>query len=254
MTTHTFRTMGTVASIVFGDELLASDESASVVATIESIFDVDDRRFSLYRADSELSRLNRGELSLEASSPELRAAYALTAEWRLLTHGAFTPERPDGLLDLSGIVKALSIDRARLALERAGFTETIVDVGGDAVATGLRRGQSWAAGIVDPADRTRLLCAVPLDRRRPAIATSGTAERGEHIWSVATAPYVQVTVLAADIVTADVLATAILAGGPQLRDDVTERWDVDVLTVDRLGGLEMTPGMQARTLIMTASA
>lgn len=254
MTTHTFPTMGTMASLIFGGEMLESDEFASVVAAVEEIFDEDDRRFSLYSADSELSRLNRGELSLEASSAELRAAYALAAEWRLLTYGAFTPERPDGLLDLSGIVKALSIDRARLALECAGYTETIVDVGGDAVTTGLRRGQPWTAGIVDPADRSRLLCAVPLDPRRPAIATSGTAERGEHIWVVAPTPYVQVTVLAADIVTADVLATAILAGGREFRDDATERWAIDVLTVDRLGQVEVTPGMRAQPLVTTASA
>ena len=43
-----------------------------------------------------------------------------------------------------------------------------------------------------------------------AVATSGTAERGDHIWG---GTLLQATVVAADIVTADIWATAIVAGG-----------------------------------------
>ena len=59
------------------------------------------------------------------------------------------------------------------------------------------------------------------------------------------------SVVANDIVTADVLATAIVAGSDDALDDVTSRWDVDVITVDRSGALRMTPGL-LRALIKDA--
>ncbi|WP_026851046.1 FAD:protein FMN transferase [Glaciibacter superstes] len=241
--------MGTVASLIFDQRR----PDTSILRAVEALFYEDDKRFSLYRRESEISRIARGELSLIASSAEFRDAYELAAEWRLLSYGAFTPERPDGTLDLSGIVKALSIDKARLALERNGISNVIVDVGGDALAMGTHRGAPWAAGIVDPLNRSRLLCSVPLEGGDCAIATSGTSERGEHIWSAHPSPYRQVTVLAQDIITADVLATAILAGGRETRDDMTQRWNIGVLTVDHNGALEMTPGMRTTTLTMNAA-
>jgi thiamine biosynthesis lipoprotein len=47
-------------------------------------------------------------------------------------------------------------------------------------------------------------------------------------------------------VTADVLATTIIAGGPAALDQICATWDVDVLTIDRAGELRMTPGFTTR--------
>ena len=71
-----------------------------------------DETFSLYRPDSEASRLARGELSLRDSSAGMRDRYADALGWRLMTEGAFSPERPDGVLDLSGIIKGYAIGQA----------------------------------------------------------------------------------------------------------------------------------------------
>jgi thiamine biosynthesis lipoprotein len=93
-----------------------------------------------------------------------------------------------------------------------------------------------------------MLTAVRLGDHRCALATSGSAERGEHIWTrtdLPRSPFAQVSVAAADIVTADVLATAIVAGGHPMLDLACERWDVDVLAVGRDGELRATPGMRA---------
>jgi thiamine biosynthesis lipoprotein len=57
--------------------------------------------------------------------------------------------------------------------------------------------------------------------------------------------FAQVSVAAADIITADVLATAIVAGGRATLDSVTARWDVDVLAVAHDGALLATPGFRA---------
>jgi len=53
-----------------------------------------------------------------------------------------------------------------------------------------------------------------------------------------------VTVVANDIVTADVLATAIVAGGRATLDLATDSWPIDVLATAR-GELVATPGIRA---------
>ena len=50
--------------------------------------------------------------------------------------------------------------------------------------------------------------------------------------------------IAPDIVTADVLATALVAGGRDYLDEATSRFPIEVLTVDRAGELLITPGMR----------
>ncbi|THG31381.1 FAD:protein FMN transferase [Glaciibacter flavus] len=250
--------MGTVASLVI------PGADRALFEQIERVFADHDARFSLYRADSEISRIARGELVLSRSSEPLRAAYTEAIGWRTSTAGAFDPYRPDGVLDLSGVVKALAIHAARSAVVGAGLDDALLSVGGDGVALGRRRSRAdsgrtpadsaayapWMAGIVDPENREHLLGAVPLHPGRAAIATSGTAERGEHVWrrsdpsSRTEAPYRQVTVRAADIVTADVLATAILSGGAETLSDACSQWNIDVLTVDASNGLTATPGFR----------
>ncbi|MGV8859034.1 FAD:protein FMN transferase [Rhodoglobus sp.] len=266
---HVFETMGTVAST----ELPSA--WASEVAELERIFRAIDDRFSLYRPDSELSMIADGRLALPAASSVLLASYARALEWRTATGGNFSPNRPDGTIDLNGIVKAEAIEQAGAYLTSVGCPEWSINVGGDILvsATGvatevpapagqlppgvLRAGirapaaaaalsHSSRAGIADPHSPTQLLCSLELRHPRRAIATSGSAQRGDHIWrggSAEPAVFVQVSVIANDIVTADVLATTIVAGGEDALDDVTDRWDVDVITVDTQGGLRSTPGV-----------
>ncbi|QHC68367.1 FAD:protein FMN transferase [Rathayibacter sp. VKM Ac-2759] len=225
--------MGTVAS-------LRAPESAPAAA-IEAVFDALERRFSLYLPQSEASRIARGELALPAASVAMREAYAEALAWRTATDGAFTPHRPDGVVDLSGTIKAQAIRAAGRLLDSAGCTDWLLAVGGDVLGRGGAGGGPWSVGIVDPADRTGLLCAVPLSAELRAVATSGTAERGEHVWRRPTEPcaatFRQVSVVAPDILTADVLATAVLAGGRPSLDSALERYDIDVLACTTEGGL-----------------
>ena len=231
---HVFETMGTVASV---------DGPADLMPLIEATFEEFEARFSLYRPDSELSRVARGELRLPDASDALLATYLRALEWRGRTSGSFTPHRPDGIVDLNGIVKAEAIEHAGAIFDAAGCTDWTINVGGDILT---RRHQP--IGVVDPHRRDALLFSVILEDGRRAMATSGSAERGDHIWlggSLTPAHFAQVTVIADDIVTADVLATAIVAGGPDGLDDLTQRWPIDVLTVDRNGNVLATPGLRS---------
>jgi thiamine biosynthesis lipoprotein len=239
--------MGTAASLTFGEH----EPHASVLVEVERIFAEYDKRFSLYRPSSELSRIASAELAMMDASEELRDAYALALSWRESTRNAFNPHRPDGVIDLSGVVKALAMQAAADVLRRADLSNFCLNVGGDIVAGGeSAEGLPWSVGIVDPLDRSGLLTSISLAPGREGCATSGSAERGDHIWRTAesSGEFVQATVVADDIVTADVLATAIISGGPGILDLVTARWPVDVMTVDLAGAIRMTPGMSAAML------
>jgi thiamine biosynthesis lipoprotein len=227
--------------------LESPENSAAVTRAVEAVFGEYEERFSLYRAESELSAIASGSLLLGEASEWLLDTYSEALYWRERTDGAFTPHRPDGVIDLNGIVKAHAIrDAGRIIA--AAASDWILNVGGDVLVGGTNGGTPWSVGIVDPADRSALLAAVELISPRTAVATSGIAERGDHVWrggSRAAPDFAQVTVIADDIVTADVLATAIVAGGRTSLDDCTDRWSIDVLAVSRAGELLMTPGFRS---------
>jgi len=259
--TGIFHSMGTVISLtvpVFdaAGGHSGDDELAAAIAVVERIFHDLDAGFSLYRPDSEASRIARGELSLRDASAGMRERHAEALEWRLRTEGAFTPERPDGVLDLSGLVKGHAIREAETSLLALGRQDWSLNAGGDVLVNGspmAAGNEPWQAGIVDPADRHSLLSGYPLGagQRHSALATSGSSERGDHIWKITgtgTADFVQVSVAAGDIVTADVLATAIIAGGLPMLERATDRWDVAVLAVRADGTLLATPGFRNHPL------
>lgn len=219
MAVTTLETMGTVASIRSFEPV-----PADVLAGIRSSLDAIETRFSLYR-ESELSRVRDGHLALPDASDELRSTYERALEWRRATDGAFTPHRPDGVIDLSGLVKADAIAAVGELLDGC-LDRWLLTVGGDVLGRG-----AWSVGVVHPDDRSRYLTVVPIDDERRAVATSGVAERGEHVWRTGPADFRQVTVAAPDIVTADVLATAILSGGRATYEQVLRDHQVEVLAL-----------------------
>jgi FAD:protein FMN transferase len=237
--------MGTVGSLIF---VADSPESVDVGA-MHNIFDHYDTTYSLYKPDSELSRIAAGQTLLQNASVELRDTYATALEWRSATRGEFTPHRPDGVIDLSGIVKALAMQKAGEMLVHSGTRDWCLNVGGDILVAGSdHESEPWSVGVVDPENRESLLTSAVLRGSRQACATSGSVERGDHIWGIGAAPKgsLQATVIADDIVTADVLATAIIAGGATALDQICVTWDIDAMTVDRDGNIRMTPGFTTR--------
>jgi thiamine biosynthesis lipoprotein len=249
--------MGTVVSIRLGASSTTEAHTAARLA-VAGVFARWDDRFSLYQPDSELSRIARGELRLTEASEALRDCYALALTWRDRTDGVFTPHRADGVVDLSGVVKSLAIAEAGTAVTALGLFDWSINAGGDILVSGDQspagscQADDWVAGIVDPLDRQVLLARVPLGGPLRAVATSGSAERGEHIWTPfpdAKTPeehrrFLQVSVFAADIVTADVLATTIVAGGSAALSHATDSFPVEVLAVLPDGSLLATPGLR----------
>ena len=242
MSRSVFTSMGTVISLLTP----GPPPAAHVVAAAEREFHDRDRRFSLYRADSEVSVLARGDLPVVSASRAFRATLNRAAGWEDATHGAFRTRAPDGVLDLSGLVKAEALEAAGNRLLAAGDANWLLNAGGDVLVAGRNGSVPWAVGIVDPLDKAALITSVQLEGQWRALATSGIAERGEHIWRPSDqADFLQVSVLAPDIVTADVLATSIMAGGRQTLEACASRWDIDALCVTRDDQLFITPRLRA---------
>ena len=80
------------------------------------------------------------------------------------TEGAFTPERPDGALDLSGLIKGHAIKEAGTSLLALGMANWCLNAGGDVLVSGSPDPGTdvpWRAGI-DLVDRRTLLAGFPL--------------------------------------------------------------------------------------------
>jgi thiamine biosynthesis lipoprotein len=174
-----------------------------------------DRRFSTYRPDSEISRIDRGELSVGAASADVRRVLDHCARLRHQTGGAFD-ERASGRLDPSALVKGWAVERAADLLRSEGLTDFAVNAGGDVVVRGGALPEPvWRVGIQHPLDRR--LTATAIGVSDMAVATSGAYERGAHLLDprsgAAASGVLSVTVVGPDLGLADAYSTAAFALG-----------------------------------------
>jgi len=233
--------MGTVVS--FDVRHAVEDQAAAAVAEAVGWLHWVDATFSTYRPDSEVCRLDRGQLAPEACHPEVREVLRRCEELRSGTGGYFDA-RASGALDPSGLVKGWAIERASDRLTAAGCAAHAIDGGGDVRLRG-RPGDAdrWRVGIVHP-QRLDAYCAV-LGVGEGAVATSGTYERGFHVLDphrgVPATDLAAVTVVAATLDVADAYATAALAMGRAAPRWLAGLADADALVIDAEGrGWETT--------------
>jgi len=181
--------------------------------------------FSLFRPESELSRVNRSPARVLAVSPLFTRTLEVALDMAADTDGLVDPtlsgrcsevvlagsllSRTPGLaLDLNGIVKALAVDHAAAVLDGPGF----VSVGGDLAVRGPVDVALPAGGAI------RVVAG--------GLATSGTASRGAHLVDPATGQpsrpcWEQVTASGATCLYADVAAKVgflLGEGGPEWLD------------------------------------
>jgi len=174
-----------------------------------------DETFSTYKPESEVSRLARGELALEDASADVRKVLARCEELRVET-GGFFDARAGESLDPSGYVKGWAVERAADVLWDAGLRDFALNAGGDIRLRGRARPEPvWRVGIQHPREHDRVAAVV--EANDLAVATSGAYARGDHIVDPHTgrAPdgVLSVTVVGADLATADAYATAAFAMG-----------------------------------------
>ena len=225
---------------------VTTSEARPVFARLEAEIARLEEVFSLYRATSAVSRLNRGGY-LPDPPAELLEVMSLTAALHTASQGAFDPtvqplwqalatggaadaarpligwenvtfdrrqigfKRKGMALTFNGIAQGYVTDRIADMLRREGFSDVLVDIG-EVVGLGDGpRGQSWQAGIAMPDGR--VVRRLTLSNR--ALATSAPMAmrmpQGEgHILSPtgAAARHALVSVSAPTAVLADGLSTA----------------------------------------------
>jgi FAD:protein FMN transferase len=206
--------MGTAISLLIADELPAGRAARLADDTFAWLREVD-ARFSTYQPDSEVNRLDRGELTADRAGADLRKVLDACADLWRATDGYFDAYAT-GRLDPSGYVKGWSVEVASARLADAGSVNHCLNAGGDVRTRGRPApGEQWRVGVRHPwlADK---LCWV-LAGTDFAVATSGTYERGYHVVDphrgVPATELRAVTVVGPDLSLADAYATAALAMG-----------------------------------------
>ncbi|EGX56494.1 thiamine biosynthesis lipoprotein precursor [Streptomyces zinciresistens K42] len=199
--------MGFPVSLRVDDGDVGEEGADAVFAWLREV----DARFSPFRADSEVCRLDRGELARDAVSADLDEVLGLCEEYRVASGGAFDVRLPGRGLDPCAVVKGWSVQRAAGLLRAAGARRFVLNAGGDVVAA---RGP-WRVGIRHPGRADRV-CAVA-ELTDAAIATSARYERGDHIVDGRTGrpatELLSLSVVAPTLTVADAVATAAFALG-----------------------------------------
>ena len=223
--------MGMPVSIHLRGEVVDRPEAQEAV---EQAFDTMrrlDSIFSTYRDDSDLMRLRRGEVDLRACSPLVREALVIGERAERLTRRAFTTLLPTGEGALAGDPtrrgQGWAVDLAALPLALLPRTSFCLNAGGDLLIgahpdvplTG-DEAITWRVGIEDPHDRSQIGSTVSLTHG--AVATSGTAARGTHLYDPSSGTFVgrqgSVTVIGPTLLWADIWATALFVGGEETRE------------------------------------
>jgi FAD:protein FMN transferase len=242
-TVHVEHCMGTAFTIDVRDPGDWSQAVADVVRWLHQV----DTVFSTYRPDSDINRIQRGELHVENAHPEVARVLELCAQAQVATGGAFSA-MPQGRLDPTGLVKGWAIERASRLLGEHGARNHGVNGGGDLQLSGeAAPGRSWTVGVSDPLDRSRI--ATTVTGRDFAVATSGLTERGRHILDPFTGrpadALESATVVGPSLTFADAYATAAFVLGRQAIAWMEDLDGYEALLIDSQGTASTSRGWRS---------
>ncbi len=236
--------MGTVVTFdLYDDEAPTADLKDLLRDAVATLHDADDV-FSTYKDDSAISRLRRGELSLDECPISVKDVLALSAIAKAATKGWFDPWAMPGGVDPTGYVKGWAAQRALDVLRRSEIRGALVNAAGDTASFGgPLPGAPFRIGIVDPTDTKRLACVV---ESPGAVATSGDYEQGPHLIDPRTrqplSRSASATVTGPELGFADALATALAVAGEQALGLVEAINGYEALVIDHEGNFHRTNG------------
>lgn len=217
MNFHNEEVWGTVVSFHIPDQEVAESIVKEFLDTAIAFVHEIDNQFSTYKESSEISRLRSGDLAIESASERVQLIWRKCQEARELTEGAFDPfqERLGGF-DPSGYVKGWAADQIAVMAAEREITRLHINAGGDlTLRGGMDESKPWMIGIQHPKRAGSIAAVIPI--RDGAVASSGTYERGAHIYDSTTGAIaigaLAATVYGPDGGLADALATALMVAG-----------------------------------------
>jgi len=226
-------------------EVIDSDDVRLLADTFMFFQAVDDR-YSTYKTNSEITRINNG-LPQSEWSAEMRSVLSLCDETKRQTNGYFDISH-GGKLDPSGLVKGWAIWEAAKRLRKHGSTNFYIEAGGDIQTYGNNaERQPWTVGIRSPFNSNEIIKVLCIKNK--GVATSGTYIRGQHIYNPRQPDSLltdvqSLTVIGRNIYEADRFATAAFAMG---RDGITfieQAEGLEGYMVDDKGVATLTTGFQ----------
>lgn len=216
-------------------EVLDVCDGTDLDAVLDYFHEVDEL-FSTYKKTSEISKINRKTLKKEDASPEVKKILKLCDETKTMTNGYFNIS-VEGIIDPSGLVKGYAINNASKKLKEKGYKNFYVEIGGDIDIRGLKNGQKWRVGIRNPLNKDEM--ATRLYLSNVGIATSGTYERGMHIYDPIKKrlanEVASLTVIGPNVYEADRFATAVYAMGVKGMDFLNKRDELEGYMICRDG-------------------
>lgn len=224
-------------------EVLDSAVKSTDIDEVLDYFHEVDETFSTYKKTSEISKINRKLLKREDASPEVKKVLKLCEETRQETKGYFDITI-EGLTDPSGLVKGYAILEGSKMLMKKGYKNFYVEIGGDIDIRGLKNRMKWKVGVRNPLKTFEN--AKVLFLTNCGIATSGTYERGMHIYNPIKKKLANelssVTVVADNVYEADRFATAVYAMGEKGIDFLEEKDGLEGYLVTKDGRELVTTG------------
>jgi thiamine biosynthesis lipoprotein len=161
---------------------------------------------------------------------------------------------PNGMsIGLGGIAKGYAVDRAAGVLKNDGFTDSLVDGGGDVLVSGTRLGEPWRLGIQDPRQPRGTIIGM-MSLSDCALVSSGDYERFRIVGGAryhhiidprtgypATAA-IAVSVMSRTAEQGVVLGKGVFILGAQRGLELARQQGIEVLLIDREGKRHFTPG------------
>ena len=196
-------------------EILDKNAKESDIDEVFSYFVSIDEKFSPYKNDSEVSKINRKEIDERNYSKEMKYILKEAARTKKETNGYFEINL-NGKFDPSGIVKGYAIFEGSRKLKIKGFKNYYVEIAGDIQVSGTNtEDKPWKVGIRNPFNQEEIVKVVNISDN--GIATSGNYIRGKHIFNPVSNKeadeIASISVIAKNVYDADRYATAAFAMG-----------------------------------------
>lgn len=208
---------GTVILFELSSQKVSQESLIQAFTEAEKFIYHVDEVFSTYKENSIISQLKREEIEISACSDEVQEVWGLCKKAMELSDGAFNPWFNG--FDPSGLVKGWAAQKCGEIFEKHGVENSLVNAAGDLAVRGglLKNGKvtPWEIGIRNPEIKDEIVESFKINTG--AIATSGSYEKGAHIYD----PFTHLiaigarsaTVIGPDAAIADALATALMVSG-----------------------------------------
>src|SRR3989344_1841733 len=230
-------------------EIRDDSVNENIISRVFDLFNYVDEKFSTYKPESEINKINNGEILIENASKDMKEIFKLSEKTKKETDGYFDIVNEDGKYNPSGIVKGWAILNASKLILEAGFSNFYVEAGGDIQVNGFAdTNKGWKVGIRSPFNVKEIIKMVYL-RNSEGIATSGSYERGSHVYNPknkldSLSEIVSITVIGPNIYEADRFATAAYAMQNKGIYFIEKLKGFEAYMIDKNGTATMTTGFE----------